>query len=95
MQKAQLKMHWKVRERKKYYHWKKFFPQGLKKIQGFKERYYRYLGSRRQDRKRESQENPEQQKEYEKNKNQENPKWKKVISKNEYKENSEQEREFE
>ena len=50
-QKAQLKAHWKVSERKKYNHWKKY--QGPeKKIQGTKVRYYRDPEIRIQYRKR-------------------------------------------
>ena len=71
MQKAQLKMHWKVRGRKKYPQWN---IKDQKKMQGTKERYYRHPQSRRQYWKRKYHENPKQQKECEKKKYQRNPK---------------------
>ena len=86
-------MHLKVRERKKYHHWKKISPRTRKKIQGAKERYYRDPESRRQHWKTKYHENPEQQKEYEKKKYQENPKTKKEYEKKKYQENPEQKRE--
>ena len=85
--KAQFKMHWKVRERKNCYRWKKISPRTRKKIQGAKERDYRDPESRRQYRKRKYQENPDLEKEFEKKKYQENPKPKKEYEKKKYWEN--------
>ena len=55
MQKVQLKVHWKVRERKAYHHWKNIRKEPGKKMQGpgkkmqvAKKRYYRDPESRRQ-----------------------------------------------
>ena len=55
--------------------------QGLKKVQGAKERYYEDPEVRRQYRKRKYQENPEQQKDYEKEKYKENPEQKREYEK--------------
>ena len=48
MQKAHLKIHWKVRERKRYKYWKKMSPRTRKKMRGVKEKHYRDPESRRQ-----------------------------------------------
>ena len=50
-------MHSKVRERKRYHHWKKY-QEPEKKIQGAKERYYRDPEPIKQYRKRKYQEHP-------------------------------------